>query len=315
MAFLELQDVSVSFSGFLAVDQVSLAVSEGETRVIIGPNGAGKTTLIEIMTGLRKPDSGTVHVLGEDIRKNAINAHMGVQIQENIVFKGLRVFEVMDLFCALHGYRVRPDDLLLKAGLEKKRRAYCDTLSGGQNQLLRLYLALAGDSPIIVLDEPTTGLDTFTRRLIWKAIQKIKEDGKTVFMSSHYMDEIKILSDRVILMENGVILDDGEPTAVVSKFLDVCDVRVVFNVNVVERDITRLPGYDFERSSLEPQNNREFMFRVRDKNSFLSAISDFTRRNTLNIIDMEFLLDADCKDGLRDSASGEDANVKGNHHA
>ena len=178
---IEIRGVTKRYKDVVALNNINLSISPGSITGMIGPNGAGKTTLIEIMAGLRKPDSGTVFIMGEDISKSKFNEHLGVQIQENIVFKGLRVYEVVDLFCALNGYKVLPEELLSRSGLEKKRKSFCDSLSGGQNQLLRLYLSIAGNSPVIILDEPTTGLDTFTRRLIWNAIQKIKEDGENGF--------------------------------------------------------------------------------------------------------------------------------------
>lgn len=293
---VEIVGLNKRYGNVIALKDINLSVQQGTIVGLIGPNGAGKTTLIEIMAGLRKPDSGEVRIMGYNILERKPNYFLGVQIQENIVFKGLKVYEVIDLFCAMYGYHVSPKELLSRSSLENKRNSFCNTLSGGQNQLLRLYLSLAGDSPIIVLDEPTTGLDSFNKRLIWGAIQKIKEDGKTVFMSSHYMDEIKVLSDKVVFLENGSVINYGNPEEVIADYLNECDVRIMFDTGV--DDITQLPGYCFEKSVISTNNNHDFIFRTRNRNVFLTNISNFAKQNSLNIVDIEFFLDVDCKDGF-----------------
>lgn len=221
-----------------AVDGVSLEVFEGEIFGLIGPNGAGKTTTMECIEGLRKPDAGTVRVLGMDPQRDAasLRQRIGVQHQEAHLQKRIKVWEAIDLWSSLYRQAVDADDLLLRLGLENKRNAWFMALSGGQKQRLFVALALIHDPEVVFLDELTTGLDPQARRAIWELILGIKERGKTVFLTTHLMEEAERLCDRVGIIEHGRLIEIGRPAELVARHCP--EQRVVFssdNTDVVER--------------------------------------------------------------------------------
>jgi len=194
-------------------------VFDGEIFGLIGPNGAGKTTSMECIEGLRKPDRGTISVLGLDPRRDAgaLRKRIGVQHQEAHLQKRLKVWEAIDLWASLYGRTVDIEELLSRLGLEATRNAWFMTLSGGQKQRLFIALALIHDPEVVFLDELTTGLDPQARRAIWGLITDIRDRGKTVFLTTHLMEEAERLCDRVAIIEHGRIIEVGSPAELVSR--------------------------------------------------------------------------------------------------
>jgi ABC-2 type transport system ATP-binding protein len=202
----------------VAVDDVSFEVREGEFFAILGPNGAGKTTTLDIVEGLRPPDSGAVSVLGMPPwpRNPALLPRIGVQLQVSAFLERLTAAEQVHAFAAL--YRVparRADEMLAAFGLEGKAGTRAEALSGGQAQRLAIACALVHDPEVVFLDEPTSGLDPQARRNLWDLLRKINADGRTVVLTTHYMDEAESLCDRVSIMDGGRILRCGAPAALV----------------------------------------------------------------------------------------------------
>ena len=236
-----------SYGSTVAVDDVSLEVYEGEIFGLIGPNGAGKTTTMECLEGLRKADRGTMSVLGLDPQRDAsaLQRRIGVQHQEAQLQKRIKVWEAVDLWSTLYSRVVDTEALLGQLGLEAKRNAWFMTLSGGQKQRLFIALALIPDPEVVFLDELTTGLDPQARRSIWGLITRIRERGKTVFMTTHLMEEAERLCDRVAIIEHGRLIDSGTPAELVEKH---CPERsVVFSSD--RTDVTeRLEGVPTARS-------------------------------------------------------------------
>ncbi|MEO6444443.1 MAG: ABC transporter ATP-binding protein [Gemmatimonadaceae bacterium] len=228
----------------VAVDDVSLEVYEGEIFGLIGPNGAGKTTTMECVEGLRKPDRGSISVLGLDPRRDAValRQRIGVQHQEAHLQKRIKVWEAVDLWSTLYERVVDTDDLLLRLGLDAKRDAWFMTLSGGQKQRLFVALAIIHDPEVVFLDELTTGLDPQARRAIWELVLGIKERGKTVFLTTHLMEEAERLCDRVAIIEHGRIIEVGAPAVLVAKHCP--ERRVVFTTDAVgaAEPFTRVRG-------------------------------------------------------------------------
>jgi len=202
------------------VDDVSFDVAAGEIFGLIGPNGAGKTTTMECVEGLRRPDRGTISILGLDPFRDshALQDRIGVQLQEAQLQKRIKVWEAVDLWSSL--YRVHTDGtrLLEQLGLSERRNAWFMTLSGGQKQRLFIALALINDPEVVFLDELTTGLDPQARRAIWDLIRDIRRRGKTVFLTTHLMEEAERLCDRVAIIDHGRIIDIGTPKALVDKY-------------------------------------------------------------------------------------------------
>jgi ABC-2 type transport system ATP-binding protein len=203
----------------VALHDVSFDVREGEIFGLIGPNGAGKTTTMECVEGLRKPDGGEIRVLGLDPLRDvyALNDRVGVQLQEAQLQKRIKVWEAVDLWASLYRRPLDGARLLAQLGLAEKRDAWFMTLSGGQKQRLFIALALVNDPELVFLDELTTGLDPQARRAIWDLVRNIRDRGKTVFLTTHLMEEAERLCDRVAIIEHGRIVDIDTPAALVAR--------------------------------------------------------------------------------------------------
>jgi ABC-2 type transport system ATP-binding protein len=204
----------------VAVDEVSFEVNEGEIFGLIGPNGAGKTTTMECVEGLRTPDRGTISVLSlnpfHDVYR--LQDRIGVQLQQAQLQKRIKVWEAVDLWAALYQKKtVDGERLLEQLGLIEKRNAWFMNLSGGQKQRLFIALALINDPEVVFLDELTTGLDPQSRRAIWDLVRGIRERGKTVFLTTHLMEEAERLCDRVAIIEHGRIIDIDCPQSLVKR--------------------------------------------------------------------------------------------------
>ena len=203
----------------VAVDDLSFEVQEGEIFGLIGPNGAGKTTTMECVEGLRRPDAGRITVLGLDPVRDVyrLQDRVGVQLQEAQLQKRITVWEAIDLWTSLYRKPVDGRRLLAQLGLEEKRGSWFMTLSGGQKQRLFIALALVNDPEVVFLDELTTGLDPQARRAIWDLVRGIRERGKTVFMTTHLMEEAERLCDRVAILEHGRLIDIDAPARLVER--------------------------------------------------------------------------------------------------
>ncbi|MCR4426745.1 MAG: ABC transporter ATP-binding protein [Firmicutes bacterium] len=202
-----------------AVDGISFSVGRGEIFGMLGPNGAGKTTTIECMEGLRTPDSGTLEILGLTHKgaSAAIKSRIGVQLQTTGMYPKLTVAELIDLFGSFFPRAVPTTDLIRMVGLEEKSRAFSKDLSGGQRQRLSVAMALVNGPEIVFLDEPTTGMDPQARRALWDVIRGLRDRGKTVVLTTHYMEEAEHLCDRVAIVDRGHIIEMDSPSALVNK--------------------------------------------------------------------------------------------------
>ncbi|WP_329609998.1 ABC transporter ATP-binding protein [Microaerobacter geothermalis] len=190
------------------VNDISFSVFEGEIFGLLGPNGAGKTTTMEMMEGLRKPDKGQIFIDGLDFWRDSakIKEIIGVQLQSTSLFELLKVKEILSLFASFYQKREPVDQLLKELILEEKKENLVKELSGGQKQRLAIATALVNQPKVIFLDEPTTGLDPQARRGLWDIIQKLREQGKTILLSTHYMEEADHLCDRIAIMDQGRII-------------------------------------------------------------------------------------------------------------
>ena len=198
-----------AFGSVVALDGVDLEVGAGEVVGLLGPNGAGKTTLISLLLGLRRPDSGAVELFGGDPRDPANRARLGSTPQETGLPATLRVGEVVDFVARHYADPVPTTDLLDSFGLLGERRRQTGALSGGQKRRLAVALAMVGRPDLLVLDEPTTGLDVDARRTLWQAVRDFHADGGSVLVTSHYLEEIEALAQRVVVVGSGRVLADG----------------------------------------------------------------------------------------------------------
>ena len=218
-AVVHVTGIRKAYGSTVAVDDVSFDVEAGKIFGLIGPNGAGKTTTMECIEGLRQPDRGSISVLGLDPIRDAkaLQLRVGVQLQEAQLQKRIKVWEALDLWASLYPSPVDPSRLLDQLGLADKRDAWFMNLSGGHKQRLFIALALINDPELIFLDELTTGLDPQARRTIWELVRGIRDRGKTVFMTTHLMEEAERLCDRVAIIDHGRIIDIDSPAGLVAK--------------------------------------------------------------------------------------------------
>lgn len=215
---IEVRNLRKAYDGVTVVDDVSFSVEEGEIFGIIGPNGAGKTTAIESVIGLRKPDGGRVAVLGLDPQTEArrLGNRIGTQLQQAALPDRMKVWEALDLYASFYDRTVPWEPLLERWGLAEKRNTRFGNLSGGQKQRLFIALALLNDPQIVFLDELTTGLDPQARRATWDLIRAIREQGKTVVLITHFMDEVEALADRVAVIDHGRVIALDTPANLIA---------------------------------------------------------------------------------------------------
>ena len=202
-----------------AVDGIDLSVRRGTCLGLLGPNGAGKTTTIEMLEGLKSPDGGTIQILDRtwSAEPNEIRERIGVQLQDTKLEDKLTVFEAVTMFASFYRTRRAPAEVLAEVGLEEKKDARYETLSGGQKQRLALACALVNRPELLFLDEPTTGLDPQARRRVWEIVEGFVQDGGTVLLTTHYMEEAERLAHEVVIIDRGKVIESGPPREVVAR--------------------------------------------------------------------------------------------------
>lgn len=219
---VEVQNLKKKYGDNMAVDGISFSVKKGEIFGLLGPNGAGKTTSLEMMETLRSIDSGVVKIDGIDVSKHPdkVKYLIGVQPQTPAFQDKTKLSEVIEMFAAAYGEKVDVMEFLRDVDLQDKADAFVEQLSGGQKQRLSITTALVHGPKVFFLDEPTTGLDPQARRHLWELIEKVREKGISVIMTTHYMDEAEILCDRIAVMDKGKIVAIDTPKNLIKQLLD-----------------------------------------------------------------------------------------------
>jgi ABC-2 type transport system ATP-binding protein len=244
---IEVKGIRKVYGKTVAVEEASFEVKQGEIFGLIGPNGAGKTTTMECIEGLRKPDGGAITVLSLDPFRQVyqLQERIGVQLQQAQLQKRIKVWEAVDLWASLYKKSaVDAAGLLEQLGLTEKRNAWFMNLSGGQKQRLFIALALINDPEVVFLDELTTGLDPQSRHAIWDLVRGIRERGKTVFLTTHLMEEAERLCDRVAIMEHGRIIDIDTPEAMVRRHCPERTVVLRTDDGGAEAHFRNIPGVE-----------------------------------------------------------------------
>jgi ABC-2 type transport system ATP-binding protein len=219
MSAIEVNSLHKNYGPLKAVDGISFSVEHGEVFSLLGPNGAGKTTTIEILEGLRERDGGETRVLGLDPWSKGYELHrkLGIIPQGFTFFPKATPREGIQYYADLFGVKVEPEQILKKVILEDAAKIYYENLSGGQKQKMGLALALVNEPEVLFLDEPTTGLDPQARRNMWEVIRELKKEGKTILLTTHYLEEAQLLADRVAIMHHGKMIVSGTPDEIISR--------------------------------------------------------------------------------------------------
>ena len=254
-----LQQVSKNYDVIKALDGMNLEIRGGELVALLGPNGAGKTTAVKLLLGLAQPNSGSVRVFGADPRNSSNRVRVGAMLQVARVPETLRVGEHLDLFSSYYPKALPASEVLALAGLTEVQDRLFGELSGGQRQRVLFALALCGDPDLLFLDEPTVGLDVEARRALWEEIRKLIACGKTVLLTTHYLEEADALADRVVVINKGSVVAEGSPAEIKAKTagrrircitrLGLEFVRGIPGVIAVRRD---REAYEIQASEAEP---------------------------------------------------------------
>jgi ABC-2 type transport system ATP-binding protein len=283
---IQVSGIRKTYGKTVAIDEVSFEVNDGEIFGLIGPNGAGKTTTMECVEGLRTPERGTISVLGLDPFRDIyrLQDRIGVQLQQAQLQKRIKVWEAVHLWASLYPKAVNGDRLLDQLGLADKRHALFMTLSGGQKQRLFIALALINDPEVVFLDELTTGLDPQSRRAIWDLVRGIRERGKTVFLTTHLMEEAERLCDRVAIIEHGRIIDIDRPDRLVDRHCPERTVVLVTNDPIAEDRFRAI-------SRVEAVSCREFRFTIRGRgDDLVTEVIQCLSENRIRVTDFRTVL-------------------------
>src|SRR5258708_36942541 len=243
-AMVDVRGLVKSYSHKIVVNNVSFSVRQAEIFGVLGPNGAGKTTTLEMIEGIRKPDSGTALLAGLDVRKQkrAMQRIIGVQLQATTLFLELSLLETLRFFGSLYPRSLDPRKLLSDVALEEKARSYPQDLSGGQRQRLALALALINDPSVLFLDEPTAALDPQSRSRLWDIVLRLREQGKTIILTTHNMDEAQILCDRVAVMDDGQIIALDTSASLISQLGAQATIDCRLSGQATKSYVLELPG-------------------------------------------------------------------------
>ena len=240
---ISINGLTKTYDEFIAVNEISFDVNKGEVFALLGPNGAGKTTTVEIIECLKTPDNGKVEIFGINLKdkkkQNEIKRKIGVMPQNFNAFDWLTVKENLHYFRNLYDSKISVDELIDRVGLAKKTDSMYKTLSGGMKQRVGIAISLINEPELLFLDEPTAGLDPQARRETWNLIKKLKQQGKTIFLTTHYMEEAQELSDRILIIIEGKIVASGSPSELIENYggnksiiLKNCDRRILEGKNI-----------------------------------------------------------------------------------
>ena len=245
-AAIEVADLVKIYGSLRAVDGVSFRVEPGQIFGLLGPNGAGKSTTIEMLEGLRPADSGTIKVLDIDVRREPrrVKERIGVQLQSTAFFKQLTIRQLLRLFGSFFPVALPVERLIGMVNLEEKADTPSGDLSGGQRQRLAIAVALVNDPAVVFLDEPTTGLDPQARRSLWDVIRQLRADGKTVLLTTHYLDEAEQLCDNLVFIDYGKVIAQGTPAGLIAENFERTTLEFLGNEKLSRETLEKLPAVD-----------------------------------------------------------------------
>ena len=243
---IEVADLVKIYGSLRAVDGVSFQVQPGQIFGLLGPNGAGKSTTIEMLEGLRPADSGVIRVLDIDVRREPrrVKERIGVQLQSTAFFKQLTIRQLLRLFGSFFPVALPVEKLIGMVNLEEKADTPSGDLSGGQRQRLAIAVALVNDPAVVFLDEPTTGLDPQARRSLWDVIRQLRADGKTVLLTTHYLDEAEQLCDHLVFIDHGKVIAQGTPAGLIAENFERTTLEFLTDAKLPRETLEALPAVD-----------------------------------------------------------------------
>ncbi len=282
---IQVRNLVKKFDALTAVDGISFEVNRGEIFGILGPNGAGKTTTLEIIEGLLAPTSGTTVVLGADTQRSPelVKERIGIQLQASAYFDFLTLKEILDLFGGFYPRHVDADELLKRVNLVEKRDVTLNKLSGGQKQRFTIAASLVNDPELVILDEPTTGLDPQARRHLWEFIQEIHRSGKTVVLTTHYMEEAEFLCQRVAIMDLGKIAALETPLGLIKGLPNPYEIKLRTSSPLDPADLKTLEGV----SSVTAGDTTIYSLRVSAPAEVLPRILQMTSSRNIKVDHLE----------------------------
>ena len=283
---IRVEGLTKRFGAFIAVNDVSFSVKSGEIFGILGPNGAGKTTTLEIVEGLQKPTQGQVNVLGMDIARDSaqVKARIGGQLQSSAYYDYLNLREILALIGSFYPKRISPDLLLEQVGLQDKATHRVRQLSGGQQQRFTVAASLVNDPELVILDEPTTGLDPQARRNIWGLIREINQRNVTVVLTTHYMEEAESLCHRLAIMDRGKVVATDTPQNLISNLRSTYTVTIMSLDTLTEDQLLSLNG---AVSSVQIQENNTYVIRLSDVPRALDSVLEGIVHNDIRLEHLE----------------------------
>jgi ABC-2 type transport system ATP-binding protein len=281
---IDVRNLVKSYHHKTVVNDVSFTVRRAEIFGLLGPNGAGKTTTLEMIEAIRTSNTGTAILAGLDIRKqkHAIQRLIGVQLQATTLFPELTLLETLRFFGSLYPRALDPRRLLKELALEDKAQAHPQDLSGGQRQRLAMAIALVNDPQILFLDEPTAALDPQSRRMLWDSVLRLRAQGKTIILTTHFMDEAQILCDRIAIMDAGHIIALDTPAGLIGRLGAQATIDCRLDRNTVKSDIEELTGVTAIR-----QTNERYLIYTNSMQSTLVALLDYAYAKGITLTDLQ----------------------------
>lgn len=284
---IRVTNLNKRFGAVRAVDGISFEVKKGEIFGLLGPNGAGKTTTLEIIEGLKRASGGSVRVLNLDpgVAPDAVKQRIGIQLQSAAYFEELTLRELLDLFGSFYKKRLASEKLLKSVKLTDKTKARVGHLSGGQKQRFSIAASIVNDPEIVFLDEPTTGLDPQARRNLWEFILQLRREGRTVVLTTHYMEEAELLADRVAIIDAGKIVACDTPRGLIKQLHNACTVTFMISGNqsgTAETQMKKLPGVQ----DVERQEGGRYHIVVSSPDVALAPILEWARGQNLALTDL-----------------------------
>ncbi len=284
-AIIEVNDLKKYYGELKAVDGISFKVLKGEVFTLLGPNGAGKTTTLEILEGLKTYNSGEITMFKKKLKKKVpceLRERIGVVLQENNFIEHLTVTEILKTFRNFYPNGLNVEKILEDTSLKEKRNSRVEKLSGGQRQRLAIGVALVGNPELMFMDEPTTGLDPQARRNIWDMIEKFKSSGKTVFLTTHYMEEAETLSDYIYIMDHGKIIARGTSQNLIASFGGERIVEA--HMKIADDDVPQLKNI-FDPIDLEFEDSK-VIIRTSSLPQTIKTLLDWTESRAIKVDDL-----------------------------